>query len=108
MLYLVLKRDLERISLARKYVLSDRELPDAMETILYIIKTAWSRVRVLESESEERVAPLQSRLIFVGIFEQRGHNAKDQFEVFAMGLVSVFTLTTRKYRLHGLPAVQNL
>ena len=108
MLYLALKRDLERISLARKHVLSDRELPDAMETILYIINAAWSRVRVLECESEERAAPLQSRLIFVGIFEQRGLKPKDQFEVFAMGLVSVFTLTTSKHRFHGLFAVQYL
>ena len=36
MLHLALKRDLERISLARKYVLSPFELYDAVETILYI------------------------------------------------------------------------
>ena len=59
MLYLALKRDLERISLAQKYVLSDRELLEATRTILYIINVAWSRVNTLEGEPEERVAPLQ-------------------------------------------------
>ena len=43
MLYLALKRDLERISLARKYVLSHFELYDAMETILFISDAACYR-----------------------------------------------------------------
>ena len=60
MLYLALKRDLERISLARKYVLSDYELFDASETILYITDAAWYRIYSLRSESEKWVGPLQS------------------------------------------------
>ena len=55
MLYLTLKRDLERISLAQKYVLSDYELLDAQETIRYIIDAAIHRVESLRSESEKRV-----------------------------------------------------
>ena len=56
MLYLTLKRDLERISLAQKYVLSDFELLDARVAIEYIIDTAAHRVESLRSESEKRVA----------------------------------------------------
>lgn len=43
MLYLVLKKDLEKISLARKHVLSDSELPDAADTIEWIALAAWYR-----------------------------------------------------------------
>jgi len=48
MLYLALKRDLERISLARKHVLSHFELYDAVETILFIIDAAWYRLEDLQ------------------------------------------------------------
>jgi len=58
MLYLALKKDLERISLARKYVLSDYELLDAQQTIWYIIDAAIHRVESLKSECEKRVVPL--------------------------------------------------
>ena len=51
MLYLVLKRDLQKISLARKYVLSDAELPDAMETIDWI--TLAARYRILDLRGEK-------------------------------------------------------
>ena len=44
MLYLALKRDLERISLARRHVLSHFELYDAVETILFITDAAWYRL----------------------------------------------------------------
>ena len=60
MLYLALKRDLERISLTRKYVLSDYEFFDAVETILYIIDAAQYRVESLRGEPEKRVISLQS------------------------------------------------
>lgn len=51
MLYLALKRDLERISLARKHVLSHFELYDAVETILFIIDAAWYRLADLRGET---------------------------------------------------------
>lgn len=50
MLYLVLKRDLQRISLACKHVLADSELPDAWETILYITGAAMYRIADLRGE----------------------------------------------------------
>ena len=52
MLYLALKRDLERISLARKHVLSHFELYDAVETILFISDAAWYRLVDLRGETE--------------------------------------------------------
>jgi len=50
MLYLVLKRDLQRISLARKHVLAYSELPDALETIEWIVDAALYRVSDLRGE----------------------------------------------------------
>jgi len=52
MLYLALKRDLERISLARKHVLSHFELWDAMETILFINYAPLYRLIDLQGEIE--------------------------------------------------------
>ena len=52
MLYLALKRDLERISLARKHVLSHFELYDAVETILFISDAACYRLRDLRGETD--------------------------------------------------------
>ena len=60
MLYLALKRDLEKISLARKHVLSDYEMSDAMETILSITDAAWYRIISLRGEPEKRVVTFQS------------------------------------------------
>ena len=57
MLYLALKRDLERISLARKHVLSHFELYDAVETILFISDAAWYRLRELRGETEKLSRP---------------------------------------------------
>ena len=54
MLYLALKRDLERISLARKHVLSSYELFDAWDTLQYITDTAWNRITSLRSGFENR------------------------------------------------------
>lgn len=50
MLYLVFKRDLQKISLGRKHVLADSELPDAAETVQYIIEAAMYRVSDLRGE----------------------------------------------------------
>ena len=50
MLYLVLKRDLQRISLARKHVLSDSELPDALDTVIYTAEAALYRITDLRGE----------------------------------------------------------
>ena len=50
MLYLVLKRDLQRISLARKHVLSDSELPDALDTVIYTAEVALYRIADLRGE----------------------------------------------------------
>jgi len=50
MLYLLLKRDLERMSLARKHVLSDSELFDAVETIESVTVVANYRVVDLRGE----------------------------------------------------------
>ena len=54
MLYLALKRDLERISLARKHVLSHVELWDAVETILYLVDAGWYRLEDLRGNTEIR------------------------------------------------------
>jgi len=54
MLYLALKRDLERISLARKHVLSHVELWDAVETILYLVDAGWYRLEDLRGKTEIR------------------------------------------------------
>ena len=59
MLYLVLKRDLEKISLARKHVLSDRELPEARRTIWLIVSVAVDRIESLKSRSESPVSRLR-------------------------------------------------
>ena len=60
MFYLALKRDLERISLARKVVLSDYEMFDAKETILCITDAAQVRILGLRGEPENRAVALQS------------------------------------------------
>lgn len=54
MLYLALKRDLERISLARKHVLGHFELWDAVETIFYIADAIWYRMDDLRGEAENQ------------------------------------------------------
>jgi hypothetical protein len=54
MLYLVLKRDLEKISFARKHVLSESELFDAIETIRWI--TLAARYKIVDLRGEKIVA----------------------------------------------------
>jgi hypothetical protein len=60
LLYLALKRDLERISLARKHVLSDYEMFDAFDTIQYITDSAWHRIISLRSGSGNQIVLLRS------------------------------------------------
>ena len=52
MLYLALKRDLERISLGRKHVLSHFEMWDAVETVLFICDAGWCRLIDLRGETQ--------------------------------------------------------
>ena len=48
LLYLVLKRDLQKISLARKHVLADSEVYDAVDTIQWITDAAEYRISDLK------------------------------------------------------------
>ena len=107
MLYLALKRDLERISLAQKYVLSIDEMDDAFDTIQYITDAAWYRIMSLRSKPGNWIVPLWRWLISIGIFEQQNLDANDQFGVFAKGLVRVFAFTTERYEFHRLRVVQH-
>ena len=83
MIYLVLSRDLQKISLARKHVLADSELPDCLETIYWITTVAASyRIADLRGEifpynplsqltwpsqqySGSRIYPLRNNLPFL-------------------------------------------
>lgn len=47
MFYLSLRRDLKKISLARKYILSGHELSEAEDTFNTIVEIASDRVRSL-------------------------------------------------------------
>ena len=55
MLYLVLKKDMEKISLARKYVLSDFELSKYRVTISSIVDTVRDRIQTLKGGCRNRV-----------------------------------------------------
>ena len=89
MLYLVLKRDLEKISLACRHVLSDSELPDALETIQWITYAAWCRMADLQG-GKVVVPPIDSaHPPSPEIFEQQGLPPKEQFATYAKGLVGV-------------------
>lgn len=61
MLYLVLKRYLERISLAQKYVLDSRDLgTESGSTIEQIIEAVSNRIESLKGEHGDQVFPPQS------------------------------------------------
>src|ERR1700760_102527 len=78
MLYLLLKRDLQRISLARKHVLSDSELYDAVDTIEAITLAARYRITDLRGEKYPRYLP--PRFTWPqAIFEQQNLSPKEQF-----------------------------
>ena len=51
MMYLALKRHLEVMSLARKYVISDSEFCDVSRLMYSIVDVALDRMESLESES---------------------------------------------------------
>jgi len=89
MLYLVLKRDLQKISLACKHVLSDSELPDALETIRWINAAAWYRMSDLKGEKPVTQRTISAYLSSVAIFEQQGLSPKEQFAIYAKGLVGI-------------------
>ena len=89
MLYLLLQRDLQKISLARTHVLSDSELPDALGTIQWI--TLAARYRMLDLKGE-KVAVFLVTLAYLtpaAIFGQQGPSPKEQFAMYAKGLVGV-------------------
>ena len=60
MFYLTLKRDLEKISLARKYILHTQELAESRTTIDSIVGLATHRIGRLKSKSGSQVSLLQS------------------------------------------------
>jgi hypothetical protein len=60
MFYLALKRDLQKISLARDHVLSAEELVDSQTTLNSIVDVAFGRIERLRGESENQVFPFQS------------------------------------------------
>lgn len=71
-LYLALKRGLEKISLARKYILSENELWEALDTINSVVDVACDRIKSLRDT-----------------FKQQNLEAKAQFEKFAKGLYKI-------------------
>jgi hypothetical protein len=60
MSYLVLKRGLEKLSLAREHVLSENELHESIAATRSIARAAVDRIDSLKSESENRILLLQS------------------------------------------------
>jgi hypothetical protein len=60
MFYLALKRDLQKISLARKYVLHTQELVESRTTIDSIVDLATHRIERLKSKSRSQVSSIQS------------------------------------------------
>ena len=92
MLYLLLKRDLQRISLARKHVLSDSELPDALETILCITLAVQYRIVDLRGEKTATEPINSAHSASLAIFEQQSSSPTEQFATFAKGLVGITSL----------------
>jgi len=89
MLYLVLKRDLQKIGLACRHVLSEFEFPDALETIHWITATAWYRMVDLQGAKVVGRPIASAYLSSAAIFEQQGLSPKEQFATYAKGLVGV-------------------
>lgn len=89
MLYLLLQRDLQKISLARKHVLSESELPDALDTVQWVTLAAWYRVWDLKGEKVVMFPVILAYLASVATFEQQGLSPKEQFTIYAKSLVSV-------------------
>jgi hypothetical protein len=93
MFYLVLERDLKKISLARKHVLSGEELFQASIAIYCINFVAMDRIEDLRSEFEKPGFPVTKLIRSLGIFKHQNLEAKHQFEIFANGLVCTLALT---------------
>jgi len=89
MFYLLLQRDLQKISLAREHVLSESELPDALSTIQWITLAARYRMLDLRGEKIVVLPVILVYLVSAAIFEQQGPSSKEQFAIHAKGLVSV-------------------
>lgn len=89
MLYLVLKRDLQKVALACKHVLSESELPDALETIQWITSSTWYRMADLRGGKVVVSPTISTYLPSVAVFEQQGLSPKEQFAIYAKGLVGV-------------------
>ena len=108
MLYLLLQRDLQKINLACKHVLSEPELPDALDTLRMISVAAGNRVRDLRGE---KVLPpiIPAHSASAVIFEQQGLSPKEQFAIYARGLVGAtgsWTSQGRSDRPHTVQHVQ--
>ena len=89
MLYLLLRRDLQKISLARKYVLSESEFFDALSTIQRVITGARCRILDLRGERAVMLPTILAYPASAVIFEQQGLSPKEQFAIHAGGLVCI-------------------
>jgi hypothetical protein len=69
MFYLVLERDLKKISLARKHVLSGEELSEALSAMYYIDFVAMDRVEDLRGEFEKPGLPVAQLISFPRYFQ---------------------------------------
>ena len=87
MLYLLLKRDLQMISLARKHVLSEAEFRDAVSAIQWITVAAWYRIWDLKGEKAVVLLATSAYLASTAIFDQQGLSPKEQFAIHAKSLV---------------------
>lgn len=91
-----MKKDLEKINLARKHVLDDRELGETRFTIESIAATALDRIESLRSASNGEPGLLAPGLTHdIGIFEQHNLKAEDKFKSFAAGLVCALALISQ-------------
>ena len=98
MLYLILKRDMEKISLARKHVLyvGDLYVIEKRSRLDHILEVVCDRTGSLESEQYGPGFPASELTRFIGIFEQQNLVAEDQFKIFAKGLVRALVLPVAK------------
>jgi hypothetical protein len=88
-----LERDLKKISLARKHVLSGEELSEASSAMYCVDFVAMDRIEDLRGEFEKPDFPVAKLIRSLGIFKHQNLEAKHQFEIFANGLVCTLALT---------------
>jgi hypothetical protein len=88
-----LERDLKKLSLARKHVLSREELSEALNAMYCVDIVAMDRIEDLRSAFEKPDFPVAKLMCFLGIFQHQNIEAKHQFEIFANGLVCALALT---------------